>query len=83
MANRPYFRIGGIKPMPRGIPAGKQVIKFANKSNRGVFLSKRDDDISFAKCPVRVSGSFTSVVLAVRTLRRYCIQKCNNYHFHT
>ena len=70
MANRPYFRIDGIKPMPRGIPGGKQVIKFANTSNRGrvcVFLSKRDDDISLAKCPVRVSGSFTSVLLAVRT----------------
>ena len=35
MTNRPYVRIDGIKAMLRGIPRGKQVIKFANTSNRG------------------------------------------------
>ena len=33
------FRIDGVKAMSRGLSGGKQVIKFANTSNRGrVFL---------------------------------------------
>ena len=32
----------GIKTMSRGISGGKQVVKFANTSNRGPI--KRDDD---------------------------------------
>ena len=38
------LRIGGIKAMSRGILGGKQVLKFANTSNRGrVCLSPQND----------------------------------------
>ena len=45
--------------MSRGISGGKKVIQFAN-----------DDNFSLAKCPVRVSTRFTSILLAVWHLRR-------------
>ena len=39
-------KIDGIKAMSRGISGGKQVVKFANTSNRGrvCLFIKRDDD---------------------------------------
>ena len=64
------FRIDGIKPMSRGLSGGKQVIKFANTSNRGrVFFifSKGEDNFRLEKCTVRASTSFKSSLLAVRT----------------
>ena len=41
------FRIDGIKAMSRGIPGGKQVIKFTHTVSRSTLfiLSKRDDDL--------------------------------------
>ena len=55
--------------MSRGISRGKQVIKFANRRNRGrvVYSLKRVHDFSLGKCTVRVSTSFTPVLLALRT----------------
>ena len=68
--------------MSRGISGGKLVIKFANTSS--LFIpSKRKDHFIVAKCTVRVSTSFMSLLLAVST--RYghnCIQKSNSDHFH-
>ena len=64
----PRFRIDGVKAMSCG--GGKQVIKFANTSNRGRVLfifSKGDDNFRLEKCTVRASTSFTSSLLAVRT----------------
>ena len=49
--------------MSRGLSGGKQVIKFANTSNRGrVCLFKN----ILQKCTVRASTSFKSSLLAVR-----------------
>ena len=67
--------------MSLGISGGKEVLKFANTSNRGRL--KQFDNFRHAKCTVRVSTSLTSLLFAVRTpdLRSYCIKK-NNDHFH-
>ena len=52
--------------MSRGISGGKQVIKFANTSS--LFIpSKQNDNFILAKCTVRVSTSFMSLLLAVST----------------
>ena len=61
-----HFRIDGVKAMSRGLSGGKQVIKFANTSNRVIF-SKGEDNFRLEKCTVRASTSFTSSLLAVRT----------------
>ena len=67
------FRIDGIKAMSLGISGGKQVLKFANTSNRGRL--KQFDNFRHAKRTVRVSTSLTLLLFAVRTadLRSYCI----------
>ena len=68
--------------MSRGISGGKQVIKFAYTSS--VFIpSKRNDNFSLAKCTVRVSTSFMSLLLAVSTRTvTTAYRKSNNDHFH-
>ena len=67
--------------MSLAISGGKQVLKFANTSNRGRL--KQFDNFRHAKCTVRVSTGLTLLLFAVRTpdLRSYCIKK-NNEHFH-
>ena len=57
------FRIDGVKVMSCG--GGKQVIKYANTSNRGrlFIFSKGDDNFRLEKCTVRASTSFTSSLL--------------------
>ena len=60
------FIIPGKKAMSRGISGGKQVIKFANTGS--LFIpSKQNDNFILAKCTVRVSTSFMSLLLAVST----------------
>ena len=69
--------------MSRGISGGKQVIKFAYTSS--LFIpSKQNDNFSLAKCTVRVSTSFMSLLLAVstRTAVTTANRKSNNDHFH-
>ena len=46
-ANAKRFRIDGVKAMSRGHLGGKQVIKFANTSNRGrvCLFSQKDTTI--------------------------------------
>ena len=68
--------------MSRGISGGKQMIKFAYTSS--LFIpSKQNDNLSLAKCAVRVSTSFMSLLLArsTRTVTTAYI-KSNNDHFH-
>ena len=67
--------------MSLGISGGKQVLKFANTSNRGRL--KQFDNFRRAKCTVRVSTGLTLLLFAVRTpnLRSHYIKK-NNDHFH-
>ena len=58
------------------------MIKFANTSSLFI-LSKPNDNYILAKCTVRVSTSFMSLLLAVSTrYGHYCIQKNNNDGFH-
>ena len=68
--------------MSRGISGGKQVIKFAYTCSL-LIPSKQNDNLSLAKCAVRVSTSFMSLLLAVstRTVTTAYI-KSNNDHFH-
>ena len=84
------FRIDGIKAMSLGISGGKEVLKFANTSNRGRL--KQFDNFRHAKCTVRVSTSLTLLLLDVRTtdLRSCCIKKIttitsttSTHNFHT
>ena len=79
-------RIYGIKAMSRGISGGKQVVKFANTSNRGrvcLFCQKETTIHSHAKCRHWVLAKFKSLLFAMRTFyARYCIQKSNNDSFH-
>ena len=68
--------------MSRGISGGKQVIKFAYTSSL-LISSKRNDNFSLAKCTVRVSTSFMSLLLAVSTRTvTTAYRKSNNDHFH-
>ena len=68
--------------MSLGISGRKQVLKFANTSNRGRL--KQFDNFRHARCTARVSTSLTLLLFVVRTpdLRLYCIKKSNNDHFH-
>ena len=67
-----------IKAMLRGI----LVIRFGNTISL-LIPSKRNNDFIFAKCTVRVSTSFMSLLLAVSTPTvATAIQKSNNDHFH-
>ena len=63
-------RIDGIKAMSRGISGGKQVIKFANTSNRGrvSFSSFLRQFRSNEKCTYRILARFTSLLFAMRSL---------------
>ena len=79
-------RIDGIKAMSRGISGGKQVIKFANTSNRGrVCLFYQNETTTSKSCKPYIS-SFSKIyvitVCHVDIYGRYCIQKSNNDHFH-
>ena len=58
------------------------MIKFAYTSS--LFIpSKRNDNFSLAKCTVRVSTSFMSLLLAVSTRTvTTAYRKSNNDHFH-
>ena len=81
------FRIDGIKALSLGISGGKEVLKFANTSNRSRL--KQFDSFRHAKCTVGVSTSLTLLLFPVRTsdLRSYCIKKIttitSTHNFHT
>ena len=68
-----HFRSVGIKAMSRGIPEGKQVIKFANMSYRSwiCLFSQKKRTINIKSCKlcrqVKFWPSFTSLMHAVRT----------------
>ena len=79
-------RIDGLKPMSRGISGGKQVIKFANTSNRGrVCLFYQNETTISLSFKIYISSFGKMYVITVcheDIYGRYCIQKSNNDHFH-
>ena len=73
--NRPYSRythpcthsrIDGIKVILRGISGGKQVITFANTSNRGRVCFFLSSETTISKLS-KVLARFTSLLFAMRT----------------
>ena len=60
--------VDGIKAISRGNSGGEQVIKFSIyvKSRSSLFIfSKRDDDLTHAKCIARASTSFADYLMYI------------------
>ena len=69
--------------MSRGVLGGKQVLKFANTSNRGRVCLSPQNDKSILNLQ-NVQFKFRQVIIACckDIFGRYCIKINNNDHFH-
>ena len=72
------FRIDGIKALSRGISGGKQVLKFANKSNLGwVCLPSQDNKVILNL--QKLQFKFHVIIACCEDIDgHYCIKKNNN-----
>ena len=74
-----HFRIDGIKALSSGISGGKQVLKFASKSNLGWVCSSSQDNkaiLNLQKLQFKFHVSCEDID------SHYCIKKNNSYHVH-
>ena len=78
-----HFRIDGIKALSSGISGGKQVLKFASKSNLGWVCSSSQDNKAILNLQ-KLQFKFHVIIACCEDIdSHYCIKKNNNsYHVH-